>query len=84
VVLFTSTTGVATRTLSMCAPTSSVTCTVATNVPLSTMPVRVTDENPGSRKMRVNVPGGRPAMPYCPASSVTAVRTVPRSDGPVA
>ena len=62
VVLVTSTTGVATRTSSRWAPTAIVACTVATNIPLSTISARVTGANPARRNVRLKVPAGRPSI----------------------
>ena len=48
---------------------------VSVAVPLSSMPSRLTMLKPVSLNVSEYVPGFRPVMRYCPAPSVTAVRT---------
>jgi len=64
-----------TVTVSSSAPSRSSALTVATNVPLSSMPSRLTVAKPGSENVTEYKPGRRSTTRYCPVSSVTAVRT---------
>jgi hypothetical protein len=75
--LCTSTIGVSPVTVmvSSSAPTLRSAFTVATNVPVSSMPSRRTVLKPGSVKVTVYVPGLRSTIRYCPVSSLTTVRT---------
>src|SRR6266545_345909 len=83
VVLCTSTIGVSPLTVivSSSAPTRISTFTVATNVPVSSMPSRLAVANPGSVNVTVYVPGRRVSIRYWPVPSVTTDRTFSISTG---
>src|SRR5689334_3666015 len=81
--LWTSTIGVSPVTVivSSSAPTFSSPLTVATNVPESSMPSRLTVLKPGSENVTEYVPGRRSTIRYWPVSSLTTERTFSISAG---
>ena len=62
-------------------PTRSSALTVDTNVPVSSMPSRLTVLNPVSVNVTEYVPGRKSMMRYWPEPSVTAARTFSMSAG---
>ena len=65
-------------------PTFRSTSTLATNVPVNSMPSRLTVENPLRVKVTAYVPGRSSMNRYCPLPSVTTLRTFSISAGLVA
>ena len=80
--LWTSTIGVSPVTVivSARAPTFRSALTVATNVPVSSMPSRLTVLKPVSENVTEYVPGRRSTIRYWPVSSLTTERTFSISD----